>query len=159
MPTPPSPLSSMHQVFRIPRNIFGLVCQYFVERLPSVNPDEHITLADMSTSMPANTSHQPLPSFHPLPNQSSSHLGDWYWNGGIQKSQQSFTDLIDIVGDPSFHLEHVCHTDWCNTNAALGNCNIDGDAEGEWLDEDAGWRKTHVEITVPFHSQMKTPGA
>jgi hypothetical protein len=159
-PRDPSPLRSrMCRIFRTPRNIFGLVRQYFAEQLPSVDPEEHITLADLSPPSSADKSSQQPSSLYPFPNKSSFLLGNWYWNGGVQKSQESFKELIDIVGDPSFQPDHVRHTKWTGINAKLGSSDADGDAEGEWLDADAGWRKTRVEITVPFHSRMKTPGS
>jgi len=149
----------IRRIFRTPRNIFGLVRQYFAEQLPSVDPEEHVTLAELSPPSPGDTRSQPSSGFYPFPNKSSFLLGNWYWNGGVQKSQHSFNELIDIVGDPSFQPDHVRDTKWSGINAKLGNSDTDGDAEKEWLDVDAGWRKTRVEITVPFHSRMNTPGS
>src|SRR5882724_10407739 len=40
--------SRVSRIIRTPRNIFGLVRQYFGDQLPSVDPEEHITLADIS---------------------------------------------------------------------------------------------------------------
>jgi hypothetical protein len=149
------PHSRIRRLFRTPRNIFGLVRQYFAEHLPSVDPEELITLADLTSPSPVNTSQQPS-DFYPFPNKSSFLLGDWYWNGSVQKSQQSFKDLIDIVGDPLFHPDNVRNTKWNGINAMLGGSDIDGDAG--WLDEDAGWKQKRVEIKVPFHRRMATPG-
>jgi hypothetical protein len=151
------PRSRIRRIFRTPRNIFGLVRQYFAEQLPSVDPEENVTLANLLSPSHANKLSQPHSGFYPFPNKSSFLLGDWYWNGGVQKSQQSFKDLIDVVGDPSFHPDHVRDTKWSEINATLGNSEVDADAE--WLDEDAGWKKTRVEIKVPFHSRMKIPGS
>jgi hypothetical protein len=155
----PSPFRAhMHRIFQTPRNIFGLVRQYFAEHLPTVDPEEHIMLADLSP--PTGQSSQQSSGFYPFPNKSSFLLGKWYWNGGVQKSQESFKELIDIVGDSSFEPKHVRHTKWGGINVKLGNSDAGGDAEEEeWLDIDAGWRKTRVEITVPFHSRMKSPGS
>lgn len=48
---------------------------------------------------------------------------------------------------------------WDKIFAKLGDSDADGDdIDGEWLDVDAGWKKKHVEITVPFHRQMESPG-
>ena len=151
------PRSRIHRIFRTPRNVFGLVRQYFGKELPSVDPEENLTLADLTSPSPADKLSQPRSGFFPFPNRSSFLLGDWYWNGGVQKSQQSFKDLIDIVGNPAFQPNHVRHTNWSEINATLGSTDVDGDAE--WLDEDAGWKKTRVEIKVPFHSRMKIPGS
>ena len=52
-----------------------------------------------------NPAHSTIPAFSPYPNQSSFLLGDWYWNGGVQKSQKCFSDLIDIIVDPKFSKE------------------------------------------------------
>jgi hypothetical protein len=35
---------------------------------------------------------------------------------------------------------------------------MDDDGDAEWMDEDAGWKKTPVYISVPFHSRLKNPG-
>jgi hypothetical protein len=132
--------------------------------LPAVDPEEFVTLADLSlapTDSLVDKSCHPLrnssASFYPFPNESSFRLGHWYWNGGVQKSQQSFKDLIDDVGNPAFDPNDVRHTKWDKINTILGN-NVDGDAEGEWMDEDAGWKKTPIQISVPFHRRMKAPG-
>jgi hypothetical protein len=46
-------------------------------------------------------------TFHPHPNQSSFLLGDWFWAGGLQKSQKSFKELLWIIGDTEFGLEDI----------------------------------------------------
>ena len=55
----------------------------------------------MDTS-PDTFSGYPADSYHPYPTQSSFLLGEWYWNGGLKKTQSGFRDLIKIVGHPSF---------------------------------------------------------
>jgi len=167
-PTPPPPLNtadahppSLHsrvsRFIRTPRNIFGLVRQYFGAQLPAVDPEEHLTLADISSAAPRSST--PRSKWSPFPNKSSFLLGAWHWNGGTQKSQSGFKDLIDIVGDPSFHPEDVRNTKWNKVFSTLGDGGPDDEeVDGEWLDVDAGWRKKHVEITVPFHQRMQTPG-
>jgi len=95
----------------------------------------------------------------PFPNKNSFLLGAWHWNGGIQKSQSEFKDLIEIVGDASFNPDDVCHTKWSKVFATLGDGGPDeAEVDGEWLDVDAGWRKKQVEIKVPFHNRMQSPG-
>jgi hypothetical protein len=100
--------------------------------------------------------------FYPYPNESSFRLGEWYWSDGIQKSQESFTKLMKIVGDKQFRPEDVCSTRWKEIDHILGVNDFDedevGDEDAEWLDEDAGWKKTTVSISVPFHHRMKRPG-
>jgi hypothetical protein len=154
----PSLRARVRRIIRTPRNIFGLVRQYFAVQLPSIDPEEHVTLADMSSHSSEDTSSHPLRSkWGPFPNQNSFLLGNWHWNGGPQKSQSEFKALVDIVGSPSFNSEDVRHTKWSAIFTELGDRNLD-DADGEWLNIDAGWKKTRVEIKVPFHRRMKDPG-
>jgi len=141
------------------------VRQYFAEQLPSVDPEEHITLADISPPATIEPTRlfpgQALPHsrWSPFPNKNSFLLGAWHWNGGLQKSQSEFRNLIDIVGDPSFNPDDVRHTKWNKIFTTLGSGGSDDkDVEGEWLDVDARWRKKRVEITVPFHQRMQNPG-
>jgi hypothetical protein len=132
-------------------------------QVPTVDPEEHVTLEDMS---PPSAVNQPFSGnassrskWWPFPNKNSFLLGNWHWNGGLQKSQSEFKNLIDIVGDPLFHPDDVRDTKWSKIFTTLGDNDMDGDeAGGEWSDVDAGWKKTRVEITVPFHSRMKSPG-
>ena len=152
----------IRQIFRTPRNIFGLIRQYYAERLPLNDPEELVTLEDLSTpSFPIDSSrHPPLTSvntFYPYPNENSFRLGHWYWNAGVQKSQQGFKDLVAVVGDPCFEPKDVRDTKWDEINTILGD-NI-GDTEEGWKDEDAGWKTRQIQILVPFHYQMKSPGA
>jgi hypothetical protein len=151
--------SSIRRIIRTPRNVFGLVRQFFVENIPTVDPEECVTLADLSPS--AGNAPVQAPSRHskwlPFPNKNSFLLGNWHWNGGLQKSLSEFKELIDIIGDPSFNPDDVRDTKWSNIFAKLGDSATD-DVDGEWLDVDAGWKKTKVEITVPFHRRMKVPG-
>ncbi|OBZ70227.1 hypothetical protein A0H81_10051 [Grifola frondosa] len=93
--------------------------------------------------------------FHPYPNRSSFLLGEWYWNGSVQKSQDDFKHLLGIVGDPVFHPSHIQHSSWDQINRILGQheCN-----DGQWFDEDDGWVKDSVTISVPFHSKTPSPG-
>jgi hypothetical protein len=149
----------VRHIIRTPRNIFGFVRQYFAEQLPSTDPEEHITLADLSPSAADRSPIKSPSTWSPFPNKNSFLLGNWYWNGGLQKSQSEFKDLVNIVGDPSFSSDDIHRTKWSKIFAKLGDSNADCDeVNGEWLDVDAGWKKTRVEITVPFHRRMKNPG-
>jgi hypothetical protein len=87
--------------------------------------------------------------FYPYPNRNAYLLGEWYWNGGPQKSQTSFKELVDIVGDPAFRPADVGVAKWDSINHALANDN-------EWADEDAGWEKTPISINVPFQRRRNT---
>ncbi|KAG1842190.1 hypothetical protein DFJ58DRAFT_732177 [Suillus subalutaceus] len=149
--------------FRTARNVFRLIRQFFSSTPPSHDLEEAVTLQDISY-VPAVTSaeldaladtHDVL--FHPYPNRSSFELGHWYWNGGVQKSHQSFKELIDIVSHPNFDPDNVRSTPWDKINSKLG-ASIDDDEREEWEDEDAGWCKTQVTIQVPFSRTTAQPG-
>ena len=46
-------------------------------------------------------------SFHSFPNQSSFHLTDWHWNGGVQKSLGSFQNLVALITYPDFSTNNI----------------------------------------------------
>lgn len=146
-----------------PPNTFGLFRKYHSE-FPSHDPEEEITPADLrdiddadtpsnATVMPSSRSPSAKPMFDPYPNESSFLLGEWFWNGGVQKSKRSFKDLIDVISSPTFRADDVRTTNWDLVDKKLGDSN------GEWIDiEDATWTRTPVEIQVPFHSRSSKPG-
>jgi hypothetical protein len=139
--------SRISQFFTTRRNKFGLFRQYTTATRPSHDPEEHTTAEDLCEECePASQPHTPLDQFHPYPNRNALLLGDWYWNGGVQKSQAGFKDLLNIVGDPGFDPTDVRHANWDSINHALAD-------DDQWLEEDAGWRKTTVSITVPFQAR------
>ncbi|KAG0703958.1 hypothetical protein DFH29DRAFT_998014 [Suillus ampliporus] len=154
-------------MFRTPPNIFGLVRQYFSSTLPSHDPDEYVTLADLSF-IPGSSPVDEVPNppaalgsdtqYHPYPNRSSFKLGDWYWNQGVQKSQRDFVKLVDILGDSTFSCDDVSSTHWKNINSQLGLNEYDEEDGVEWEDKDAGWQRTPVSINVPFSHTTDTPG-
>ena len=86
-------------IFTSAKNTFGLFRQYQSANHPTYDPDDHITVDDLSNMTPV---HKPTasPDFYPYPNWSTFVLGDWFWNGGVNKSQASFNSLLDIIGDP-----------------------------------------------------------
>jgi hypothetical protein len=94
-----------------------------------------------------NPPHNP---FYPYPNHSAFQLGDWYWNGGAQKSQASFKDLVDIVGHPEFSPSDIQRVHWDHVDKLLAD-------DDEWKDDDAGWMTTPVTIDVPFQRRRNTP--
>jgi hypothetical protein len=136
----------------------------------------------MDASLPT----PPVDIYYPYPNQSSFLLGEWYWNGGEKKSQSSFQNLLQIVGHPSFRPEDVSGKNWRLIDAQLSGKRVDGPNEGDDAEkgkpekekpakekavkekvakekpakekDDAGWIKTPVKISVPFHSRMLHPG-
>jgi hypothetical protein len=170
--------SRICRVFQTPRNIFGLFRRYSSENLPSHDPEERVHLHDLSDdsvavvdgtsaqsqNIPTSSNINSAPNpFRPYPNKNSFLLGDWYWNRGLQKSTDSFKSLLHIVADEQFRPEDVRHTQWGKINAQLAKTDFDGDGatdgEGlEWLDEDAGWMRTPINISVPFHRRAKKPG-
>jgi hypothetical protein len=126
--------------------MFRLLRRYYAKEMVSHDPEEQISLQDLS-NVPART--DPLDAnsrmFYPYPNRSMFRLGDWFWNGGVQKSQKSFHELMDIVGDPEFQSADVRNVKWDRINGELAADDI-----GEWMDEDAGWTHTPVRVSVPY---------
>jgi hypothetical protein len=161
-----SQILSLPSVFRTPSNIFGLVRQYFTSTPPSHDPEEYVTLTDLSF-IPGNSHEEPhLPTtsgsdaqYHPYPNRSSFQLGEWYWNQGVQKSQSDYMKLLKILGDTSFDTTDVSSTRWKKINSHLGINEYDDEDGEEWEDEDAGWKRTPVSIQVPFSRTSEAPGA
>ena len=128
--------------------------QYYTDKFPSIDPEE-VTLTQLSDY--SITSAKDEISFFPFPNESSFCLDHWYWTGGVQKSLQSFKDLIGIVGHTNLNPDDVCQTKWDKINQILGN-NVEEGQEGEWVDDDVGWKTTLVKIQVPFHKCMQSTG-
>jgi hypothetical protein len=95
--------------------------------------------------------------FHPYPNKNSFLLGDWYWNNGVQKSKESFQNLVNIVGAPDFNPQDVRETNWSAIDKELASNDFD-DNPRDWIDEDAGWKRTPIAIDIPFHHRMQHPG-
>jgi hypothetical protein len=101
-------------------------------------------------------------------------LGEWYWNHSVQKSCKSFNELLNIVGCQNFHREDVRHEKWGRIDAVLAKNDfdksmhgisnssgldiIDEDEDAKWIDEDEGWKKTLISISVPSHHRLKDPG-
>ena len=158
--------SRVLKLFKTPQNAFGLFRQYYSEIPPSHDPEEHVELQDLSDG-PLDTSSNPPPNenvFHPYPNKNSFLLGDWHWNYGIQKSRGSFNDLLSIVGSLDFKPEDVRHTQWAKIDAKLASNkefddkSVAEDGKAEWMDDDAGWKRSTIRISVPFHRRAKNPG-
>ena len=148
--------------------MFGLSRKHYGTEPPLHDPEDHVTLQGLYET-PPDTSTVPLvdqlppgdKSFYPYPNHNSFSLGDWYWNQGIQKSQEGFRRLIDIVGDPDFKPDDIRSTNWANINSILTKNADDDDqrsSDHRWLGEDTGWKRTAISISVPFHHRMAIPG-
>ena len=61
------------------------------------------------------------------------------------------------MGCSDFEPEDVANMPWENVNAELGMNKFD-DNEYEWMDEDASWHKTPINISIPFHSRTDKCG-
>jgi hypothetical protein len=146
--TTTDPSNRIRNFFKTQRNRFGLFRRYCMEGPPSHDPEEHTTPDDLRDVSIDEESQVDVSAqdYYPYSNRSSFRLGEWYWNGGPQKSQASFKELVNIVGDPAFSPEDIRNTKWDQVNDTLA------DDEG-WIHEDAGWEKTQVSITVPFQSR------
>lgn len=147
-------LSRVSNFFRTPRNAFGLWRKYPSETAPTHDPEESVTLEDMVDVKPKVEANI---DFGPYPNENSYLLGDWYWSHGAQKSKDSFQELISIVSRSDFNPEDVANTSWHKMDAKLGLNHFDND-DHEWTDRDAGWHKTPIRISVPFHSRTDKRG-
>lgn len=162
----------VRQTFTTTRNAFGLWRRYETDTFPSHDPEERVdwqqfvddplSYADQEDLEDASMSPSDQKPFGPFPNKSAFLLGDWYWNHGSQKSQDNFRKLVAIIGDKDFRPQDVRLTKWREIDKALGKNPFDesenDDGETEWMDEDAGWRKTPIHISVPFHHRMRNPG-
>jgi hypothetical protein len=147
------------RVLTTARNSFGLFRRFHAENFPSHDPEGEVDISALSNivDMVPQSTLSPLvnPSFAPFPGQSSFLLGDWYWNHGVQKSQENFKELLRIVGAEDFHPAEVRTANWQRINRQLALNDWDKE---EWVDEDAGWRSSPVTITVPFHRLTDNPG-
>lgn len=154
--------SSIRHIFRTQNNKFGLYRVYYAESIPSHDPDDPFSIANECVD--GNAPEERCPGvlenpFHLYPNENSMRLGDWYWNQGAQKSKESFRELLAIVGSECFHPGEVAKTNWQAVDKTLGQNQFDIQPDsGDWLDEDDGWRRTAVPISVPFHSRFQEPG-
>lgn len=146
------------------KNVFGLFRTFYSKKPPTHDPESQLNLQDLSedrehTSEEISLQHS-IPTqaqLHPYPNESAFRLGEWYWDG-TQKSQSSFQKLVDIISNPSFRPGDVRDVQWKQINSQLASSTTPDSADGtpektEWLEEDAGWIKSQVEISVPFHQR------
>ncbi|RDB18628.1 hypothetical protein Hypma_014638 [Hypsizygus marmoreus] len=125
---PHDPPIDMDRYIETPSNVFGLFRRYYgSSKLPVHDPEYYDDICNVSdipiTDAPSLPS-APLPtppssSFHPYPNGSSFMLGDWYWNGGAQKSQDDLKRLLSILNDSAFSLDDIRKTNWTQINRTL----------------------------------------
>lgn len=150
---PARSLSMLWHAFTTVKNVFGLFHQYHSTCALTYEPDDQLTIDDLSNIPLPHEFPTEVPfGFYPYPNQSAFTLGDWFWNGGINKSKESFDSQIDIIGDPIFNIDDVWNVNWDHVNKGLGIEDV-----GEWLNEDAGWTSTPVSISVPFQPWHGVP--
>ncbi|KAG2159195.1 uncharacterized protein EDB93DRAFT_1099607 [Suillus bovinus] len=163
-----TPTSPSHATFHTPPNIFGLVRQYFSSAPPSHDPEEYVTIADLSFIPGSRTVSEeeynaPVAiasdsQYYPYPNHSSFQLGDWYWNQGVQKSQEDYTHLLKIIGSETFNTADMSSMHWNEINSNLGANKYDQGNIEEWEEKGAGWKRTPVFINVPFSRTTEVPG-
>ena len=140
--------TSLSYTFATEPNKFRLSRYYLTVAPPSHDPEEHVTLEDlMESPHPEQPSTQ---AFSPYPNRNAFLLGDWYWNSGVQKSQANFQSLIDVVGNPTFSPADVWDVSWKDVNRRLV-------VDDQWIDENTGWDRTPVSISVLFQPCRGTP--
>jgi hypothetical protein len=140
------------------RNIFGLRKRYHLNRPLTHDPETFVAAEDLCDGPTGSVPPLGNGNYSPYPNQSSFRLGNWYWNNGVQKSQESFTSLLSIVGDPEFEPQDIRDTKWSEINSTLAANDFDEGERPEWLHEDAGWKRKPINIEIPFHRRMKSPG-
>src|ERR1700722_11964561 len=88
--------SGIFKYFHTCKNLFGLSHRYFASQFPTHNPEQWASLIDLchnpivddatSNNQCKSTTQFSNSMFYPYPNETSFHLGHWYWNGGVQKS-------------------------------------------------------------------------
>lgn len=126
-------------------NVFGLFRRYDIGDIPIHDSDSQLSVEQLSNFGHQTASSKSSPTYWPYPNRSAFLLGDWFWNGGVQKSLSSFDDLMSIITNQEFNTADLQDVRWDYINAELGSENA-----GEWLDEDAGWQCTPISLSVPY---------
>ncbi len=127
------------RILKSPSNKFGLFRQYFATSFPDHDPESNMQAVDLSDAAVDHDEVDIIPPslFQPYPNQSAFLLGEWYWNGGSQKSQDSFEKLVNIVSAGDFNPADIRGIPWTSIHKCIGKSS---NLEDIWLDEpDAGW--------------------
>lgn len=136
------------QAFRTLRNAFWLFRQYTSGSPPTHDPEANVTAEALSDIIDQPVAETSPHSYLPYPNRNAFLLGEWYWNGGPQKSQKSFKNLLEIIGDPSFSPSDVQGVNWDR---------IDHELAEDVMEEDANWTRTSVTIQVPAQRHRNSP--
>ena len=150
---------SWHEEHITQMNTFNLLCVYDNDTIPVHDPEDQSSDLGDSPLHKVNMvqGFDPENPFHPYLNKNLWHLGDWYWNQGMQKSKKSFTNLLNIIGSTDFKPEDVSHTNW----AAI-DCKLDSQKASEQQDSagwmDNGWECRNIIIYVPFSCCCENPG-
>ncbi|KAG6913347.1 hypothetical protein DXG01_007535, partial [Tephrocybe rancida] len=139
--------------FTTPENVFGLFRCY--ETLPTHDPENSTSLESLSNLKKQKEDLRAFP-YAPYPNRTAFQFGQWYWNEGSQKSQESFHSLMKIIESKDFNPDDIRGINWTKINNQLGLNDWDDD---EWNDADAGWRTSSIAIQIPFHRFTLTKGA
>jgi hypothetical protein len=161
--------SQANKILRSTPNMFGLSRHYHTSGFLGHDPDKNLTFDDLVDTSCGSSPNPPIDSYYPYPNQSSFLLGEWFWDGGVQKSQSSFKNLLKIVGHPDFRPEDVSRTSWRRIDAQLCgdsrsddlNDNEDGEDGEDGKDSReayGGWVEKPIKIYVPFHKRTLHPG-
>ena len=138
---------------------FGLFRRYHAETLPSHDPEAEVQSSNISNSTMNHEEDQQVSKllFKPYPNQNAFLLGEWYWNGGVQKSKEDFKRLINIICDQSFTPADIVNVPWDAVNESLGE--PPANSEEMWFDEpNAGWRETAITLSIPLSRNAIKPG-
>ncbi|KAF7967740.1 hypothetical protein HWV62_33264 [Athelia sp. TMB] len=171
-------------ILNSPKNVFGLFRRFFGSR-PAHDPEEHLDLQGLAELpiRPAGSDHETIPavesdqgaidageapyptssSLHPFPNENSLKIGHWFINGGPRKSLDSLKKLVKIIGNDDFRPADVRDTQWEKSFKILGANSFDSERLRDnnplqGIDGDADWKKSPINIQVPFHSRDNNPG-
>ncbi len=132
-------------------NKFGLFRNYRSD-VPSHDPDSEAQVIDILESPKSDDD----PLFRPYPNKTAFLLGEWYWNGGLQKTKEGFKNLVNIICDESFNPSEIRNIRWDNLNKYLGGPTNSEDA---WFDDpDAEWTETVISLPFPFKKKSVNAG-
>ncbi len=164
LPVPPLEAPSRAQkdrlrIFKSPINDFGVFRKYLSTSYPTHDPDAEIQDLTRSKAQikPDNPDIISASLFTPYPNENAFLLGEWYWNNGVQKTQEDFLKLISIVSSDSFNPVDLQNIPWRSLNRRLGETLESED--NLWIDEpDAGWTETVITLPIPFHRKTLNPG-
>ena len=133
------------------------------------NPDNSTTPEDLrdqavlpeeATIQATKKVQKPKSQFYPFPNLSSYRLGEWFWADGVNKSQRTFEDLLDIVGSENFNPADVRNANWKEIDArlAVSGYEVDDMDSGDWVDDGISWKSSPISLNVPFSKYTQNSG-